>query len=187
MTDQPPISSAVPGALVRPSGWQRFFSTCLDWAILFPIILLIALEVSTLMHSTAAVDSEVHQRDMTLIVHTLGLIYLLAALVAIFYYSIFHAWKGQTIGKMVCKLRLVNLDGSHVSWRKALARSIVYYGLTFIYCIIFFTANVTAIGIAGFIETAWVLIDMSFQMIDRCTQRSLHDRICGTRVIKEAL
>jgi uncharacterized RDD family membrane protein YckC len=115
----------------------------------------------------------------------LGFQYLIIAVIVIAYFSVFHGWKGRTIGKMAGKLKVVNLDGSTISWQKATARGVAYYGIMLLSAFAYLVGSMPAVGIAGLIGGVWVLADFIFALVDTRTQRALHDRICGTRVIWE--
>jgi len=82
----------------------------------------------------------------------------LAARAAYFIY--FIGKDGQTPGKKLCKIRVVNADGSQVSYGKATGRFFGYMLSTLILFI-------------GFFMAAW-----------DDEKRALHDRLCDTRVIK---
>jgi uncharacterized RDD family membrane protein YckC len=69
---------------------------------------------------------------------------------------------GATVGKMAAKLKIVNPDGSPVSYGKAVAR--------------FF---------AEFLSAAICYIGYFMVGFDTEEKRALHDRICGTRVIRK--
>ena len=75
------------------------------------------------------------------------------------YYTYFHGRFGATLGKMAIHARVVNADGSPLTYGKALARC-------FADMLSAFTLDIGYI-IAGFDDQ----------------KRALHDRICGTRVI----
>jgi uncharacterized RDD family membrane protein YckC len=76
-------------------------------------------------------------------------------------YHVFFVGKfGATPGKMLCKIRIVNADGSKVSYAKALGR---YFG--------YFVSGI--ICSIGFLMASW-----------DDEHRALHDRMCNTRVIK---
>ena len=96
---------------------------------------------------------------------TAGAIYLLASvgagvLVNAAYNTFFVGKFGATPGKLAAKVRVVNADGSKVSYAKAFGRCMAEYlsGL---------------ILMMGYLMAAW-----------DPEKRALHDRICGTRVIK---
>jgi len=76
------------------------------------------------------------------------------------YRTFFIGAYGATPGKMACKIRVVNEDGSKVSYGKAAGRAFAEYLSAFI-CLI------------GYIMAAF-----------DDQKRTLHDRICGTRVIR---
>ena len=94
-----------------------------------------------------------------------GAIYFIATfasgvLVNAAYNTFFVGKFGATPGKMAAKVRVVNADGSKVSYAKAFGRCMAEYlsGL---------------ILMMGYLMAAW-----------DPEKRALHDRICGTRVIK---
>ena len=76
------------------------------------------------------------------------------------YFIYFIGKDGQTPGKKLCKIRVVNADGSPVGYAKATGRFFGYLLSTLILCI-------------GFLMAAW-----------DDEKRALHDRLCNTRVIK---
>ncbi len=78
----------------------------------------------------------------------------------IFYYVYFIGKNGQTPGKKLCKIKVVNADGSRVSYAKAAGRYFGYMLSALILCL-------------GFLMAAW-----------DPEKRALHDRLCDTRVIK---
>ena len=82
------------------------------------------------------------------------------ALIRLLYFTFFIGKFGATPGKMACKIKVVNADGSQVSYAKAAGRFFGYFVSTIILCI-------------GFLMMLW----------DN-EKRTLHDRMCDTRVIK---
>jgi hypothetical protein len=76
------------------------------------------------------------------------------------YHVVFWAWKGTTIGGMICQLRLVRVDGEALRFGDALVR-----GLTGVF-------SVAALGL-GFL---WILRDPEGQ--------SWHDKVAGTLVAR---
>jgi uncharacterized RDD family membrane protein YckC len=76
------------------------------------------------------------------------------------YRTIFVGAFGATPGKMAVKIRVVTADGGKVGYGRAFARAVAEYLSLMILFI-------------GYLMAAW-----------DSEKRSLHDRICGTRVIK---
>lgn len=72
----------------------------------------------------------------------------------------FWTWKGATPGKMICKLRIVNLDGSPITFKTALLRIVGY------------AVSAIALGI-GFIMIGF-----------DPKKQGWHDRIAKTYVVK---
>jgi uncharacterized RDD family membrane protein YckC len=89
-----------------------------------------------------------------------GVAQLAGLLVGLSYETFFLGRFGATLGKMACGLRVVNPDGSNISYLRALGR---YFAKNFL--------EPFTLGI-GYIIAAFDV-----------EKRSLHDRICNTRVV----
>jgi uncharacterized RDD family membrane protein YckC len=81
-------------------------------------------------------------------------------LYALAYFIIFWAWKGTTVGGIICNLRVVRVDGARLGPGDAVVR-----GLSGI-------LSIAAAGLGGL----WILRDPD--------QQAWHDRIAGTFVVK---
>ena len=107
------------------------------------------------------------------------------------YFIIFgYLNKGQTIGKKIFNIRVVNKEKENVNFLNMLIRSLFLYGilstLYSIICVLFFNINVFNYGykIIGTVESLFLFI--SFLMVmNRKDGRGLHDLIGGTYVIGE--
>jgi uncharacterized RDD family membrane protein YckC len=78
----------------------------------------------------------------------------------IFYYVYLHGAYGQTFGKMAMRIKVINEDGSPLDYRRAFIRWLGYF-------ICVFTL---------YIGYVWVAFDRRKQ--------GLHDRVCGTLVVR---
>ena len=89
---------------------------------------------------------------------------------------------------MVGNLRVINMDGTSISKPKAFARAVAYtFGnVLFLPALILgaIMHSPTVILAGVFLSSAWGLTDCIMALADTRLQRSLHDRICGTRVIQ---
>ena len=107
--------------------------------------------------------------------------------VAILYFGLLHGWKGQSLRKMVGNLRVINMDGTPISKPKAFARALAYtFGnVLFVLALLIglLSKNMAIIGWGSGLAAIWGLTDCIMALADTHMQRSLHDRICGTRVI----
>ncbi len=81
--------------------------------------------------------------------------------VPVLYYTIFHGRWGATVGKMACGLKVVTAEGEPITYMRAFGRFWAFILSGLILYIGYF--------MAGFDDE----------------KRSLHDRICSTRVIKK--
>jgi uncharacterized RDD family membrane protein YckC len=76
-----------------------------------------------------------------------------------FYFTFFHSYNGQTVGKLICGIRVVAMKGKNISIFKSLVRFFGYY--LSLYCL----------GL-GFL---WVLVDKNRQ--------GWHDKLAGSIVV----
>jgi uncharacterized RDD family membrane protein YckC len=94
--------------------------------------------------------------------------FILGALVfGLFYEVLMLRYRGATLGKMVCGLKVVRPDGSSLGWG-------VSFGRYFMYNVV--------ISAVPFVN--WILLITTAIMAGTDEQkRGLHDRVCDTRVI----
>jgi uncharacterized RDD family membrane protein YckC len=122
-----------------------------------------------------------------------------------FYFVYLHGTYGQTIGKMIFHISVVNSDGSHIDYRKALLRLLMEIFLNLILgFLIIITASIigaliaflfSTIGLLGrFLKTVYDYIAIIvFLILSPCPvflwaafdprRQGLHDRMCKTIVI----
>ena len=178
LLDRLQTGADAPGGLVRPAVLRRFGCIFLDGILLgvFGLVLDLLLGVSFFGRTVANQGSGVA---------VMGTLLSLAA--AILYFGLLHGWKGQSVGKMAGSLRVVNMDGTPISKAKAFARAVAYtFNSTLIVMASLFGLflhSVALISLGGFAAGLWGLTDAIMALVDTRMQRSLHDRICGTRVI----
>ena len=145
-------------ASVKKGGfWIRYAAWLIDTIILniIGVVLLRIGAVAFDLASTGLQDLEVEEMMSIMVPYLLFMI-----IVNIVYFTFFHGSTGQTLGKMVCKLKVVRLNGDRVGYGKAFLRWIGYLVSTSIFYL-------------GFIWAAW----------DR-NKQGWHDKIAGTYVIR---
>ncbi len=138
------------GATEYAGFWIRFGAKFLDGIILQVIGFGSGMLIGLVMAAAKVTD---------------GTLILLASLgagvaVNVAYTTFFIGKFGATPGKMAAKVRVINADGSKVSYGKAFGRSMAEY-----------------------VSSLTLLIGYIMAAFDD-EKRALHDRICGTRVIK---
>ncbi len=116
---------------------------------------------------------------------TLGL----ATLFAWAYFTVMHRWRGQSLGKMTRGLRVVTLDAKRISWTQATVRSLIvligWFAAVALMLVAQYKRQPGMFHFAYVVLVAWLLIDMLPALFDKARRRTMHDRICGTRVIVE--
>ena len=143
--------AALPGVVEYAGFWIRFVAKFVDGLILRFVGTFIGLA------GGAALAGLSKSNPMAALV----LLYGTGFIVDMLYRTIFVGAYGATPGKMAVKARVVNADGSKVSYAKAFARSLAEY------------LSIVTLFI-GYILAAF-----------DSEKRALHDRVCGTRVIKK--
>jgi len=89
-----------------------------------------------------------------------GFVFVLNLSIGIIYQAVFLHWRGQTLGKMAAKIKVVTPEGGKLSWGKAIGRP--------------FAEILSGCLLAiGYLMAIW-----------DPEKRALHDRLVGTRVIK---
>lgn len=116
---------------------------------------------------------------------------VITCVIIIGYYIVFAYFnKGQTLGKKICKIRVVNDKGERASIWNILIRSLFIYGIiTTLYsliCINFldiesFNYSVSVISV---IESLFIVISL-LMMLYKKDGRGLHDIVAKTKVIGE--
>ncbi len=179
LLDRLQTGAEAPNAFVRPGVWRRigciFF---IDGIVLGVFGLLMNYAFGIPFGAFVADPKLISRRIIALTI---------ALAVAVLYFGLLHGWKGQSLGKMVGKLRVINMDGTPISKPKAFARALAYmFGsvlLALAMLIALLAKNMTLIAAGVSLGYIWVLADCILALVDTRMQRSLHDRICGTRVV----
>jgi len=143
--------AALPGVTEYAGFWIRLVAKFVDGLILRFVGTVIGVVAGAALASTM-------QSDPTT---ALVLLYGMGFAVDVLYRTLFVGAFGATPGKMAVKAKIVNADGSKVSYLKALARCF-----------------------AELISVLTLFIGYIIAAFDD-EKRTLHDRICGTRVIKK--
>ena len=171
-----------PGALLRPGTAARFWCIFLDLMLLGALGFIVEIAVGMRLWEPRRYIRLEHQ-PLGLVVVTIEVcLYIL-------YFGNLHGWKGKTLGKMAGHLCVVNLDGTPISKTKAFLRAAVFqFGLIMVLLATFLgmlTGNQSLLNWGIYVSWVWFLLDGVMALADTRMQRTLHDRICGTRVIRD--
>ena len=137
--------------------WIRTVAYLIDTVILY--LLAIILTVVGII-ALGMASSGLGELDEERIVGLMGPLYLFNTIITIFYFTYFHGSIGQTPGKMLCRLKVVRVNGESMGYGRAFLRWIGYLPSSLIFCL-------------GFL---WAAGDKHKQ--------GWHDKIAGTYVIK---
>jgi len=146
------------GASVKKGGfWIRYAAWLID-TIILNIIGYILLILGSVAFGLATSDFQNLEVEEMMAIMVPYLFFMI--IINIAYFTFFHGSTGQTLGKMVCRLKVVRLNGDRVGYGKAFLRWIGYLLSTSIFYL-------------GFLWAAW----------DKQKQ-GWHDKIAGTYVIR---
>jgi uncharacterized RDD family membrane protein YckC len=159
--DEPPDAGSKPMAwdyALRGGFWRRL------WAFEIDLLLLLLLVGIFVVAGFLTAELGAGYRGMSLLKQArliAPLILPMAVVLWIVYFSFFHAAWGQTIGKMIFRVRVVQKTGQPVPFPQALLRTFAYL--------------ISALPV--FLGFIWVGFTSS--------KRSWHDLISGTIVVRE--
>ena len=144
---------------LRGGFWLRFMALAVDYLFLF--LLFVIFVVCGLLAFELAPGKGPEIAYWNLLRRILPALAPLGLMLVLTYFSFFHGAWGQTIGKMIFGLRVVQVNGQPLPFPRALARTLAY-----------------ALSAAPlFLGFFWVGFTSS--------KRSWHDRITGTMVVRE--
>jgi uncharacterized RDD family membrane protein YckC len=170
----------LPGELERPTVLRRFACIFVDILLLGAVFALIQFTM------LGTVFSNPRSLNVQRLVAHATMASVLTIVIGLAYFSLFHGLRGQTPGKMAGKIKVVNPDGTAISYPKALVRALFYDGpqllapLTFSFAL----QSPEVVNVFNGVGIVYGIANVLFALFDRAQQRALHDRLAGTRVIK---
>ncbi len=133
-----------------PAGfWIRFVAALID-SLVFVVVEFVLGVVARLVWGAEISETKVFKATVTAFMFVFGSVYYVAL----------HAAFGQTLGKMVMKIRVVRLDDGRISVGTAILRYVGYFVSGLIFAVGYLMAGL------------------------RHDKRALHDLLAGTRVIR---
>ncbi len=104
--------------------WIRFAAFVADWIVAYLVTVLIAVVIGISMTS-GDVDPEQLQ-DVSIAIENFNYSFLLLFWgISAVYCTVMTALKGQTLGKMLLRIQVVDADGNIPPWRKAVIRELL--------------------------------------------------------------
>ncbi len=103
---------------------------------------------------------------------------LISTAIVVGYYAFMESTRGHTVGKMILRLRVQNLEGQNPTREQALRRN-AYLAVSLIGILPLVGAFIT--GLASLTAVLYVAVTINN---DPLARRGWHDRFGGTRVVK---
>ena len=157
-------------AAVSPRGWHyggfwmRFGARMIDGFVLgVPLVIIFALMIPNLLKTQGNPSNPAFGAFAAFSLS----IFLGYFVVLICYEVLMLKYRGATLGKMACGLKVVRTDGSSLGWGVSFGR--------------FFMWNIVTSGIP-YLNSILMLISGIMAGTDS-EKRALHDRVCDTRVV----
>ena len=110
---------------------------------------------------------------------------LVGDVLALFYFIYFHKKSGQTVGKKILYIKVVDkISGDLISWKQSIFRELIWVFLIIIDIIIILFSNNIDIENDYFNNYPYILnVVILISIVIDNNSRGLHDRIAGTLVI----
>ena len=157
-------------AAASPLGWHyggfwiRFGARMIDGIVLgVPLLILAAVLIPNLLRAQGDASNPAFGAFATFSL----IFFLIYFLVVICYEVVLLRYRGATLGKMACGLKVVRSDGSSLGWGVSIGRFVMW--------------NVVTSGIP-YLNFILMLISGIMTGTD-AEKRALHDRVCDTRVV----
>lgn len=119
---------------------------------------------------------------------------LVFGLIGIVYFIVMHGTKGQTLGKMSAKIKVVTLDGLEaITMQQSVLRAVWHQGpqllatvLAMAMVMVMADASHMLITMIGVIPAVYGIVSIILALTDSDKQRAIHDRMGKTRVVRVA-
>ena len=143
---------------VRKGGfWIRFSAFIIDNIVLYILAFILSIVGIIALGLGSTGLEELGEEEIYSLILPL---YIFNTILTIAYYTYFHGSTGQTPGKMLCKLKVVRVNGEPLGYGKAFLRWVGYMLSGFVFCL-------------GFLWAGW----------DK-NKQAWHDKIVGTYVVR---
>ncbi len=164
-----PVPPGAPGPLAE--WWERLVARIIDGIIFGVLAFVLALVFGGLFGSSFSGA-----------ILGAGIGYFLGYLLYAGYDFYMHTSRGQTLGKIVMKTRLVTAAGGKPDQATQIKRSLLYPGVT---AVVLLLSNIGFIigSLLGFAVAIFTLVDVIFIFTDPL-RRALHDKWTDTIVVK---
>ncbi len=180
---------SMPGELERPAAFRRFACMFVDGLVLG----LAGIILGFLFLGPAFFTAYAQQGTGGTVAMGIGLTLLQLANtgIAVAYYTLMHGRTGQTLGKMAGKIKVVKADGTPITTQIAFARIFYLYAPTYVAAVLMPIAVLTqspyltvGANIVNGLGGMYIIASVIVALVDRDQQRSIHDRLAKTRVIR---
>jgi uncharacterized RDD family membrane protein YckC len=178
------VPPGAPGPI--PEWWERLVARLVDGVILFAIGWVISLVITALLAPGVSLEFNPTTGEFTglaALATASAVAGLVSGLLYAAYDFVLHGLKGQTVGKMVMKTRLVAPDGSAPSRGALLVRALIFPGIYALVGLGGFLGFLLS-GLLSFVIGIFALVNVIFIFIDQPLRRALHDKWAKTIVVK---
>ena len=175
-----------PDADSLPKGgfWIRFAAFFVDFTIFIIILFIFAFFIGLGVGMGSVIRGGISEEGEALS----GIIIFLVSILACMTYSIFFVgWEGQTLGKMLLKLKIIRTNGKEMTYGRAFLRWAVYPLLFLLIIPLLPVLSLINLIIAVFVPWLFLIFVaiIDYLMVAFTKQKQgLHDKIAGTYVIR---
>ncbi|MEM9752307.1 MAG: RDD family protein [Planctomycetota bacterium] len=181
LIDRLSTGAQIDGDMEAPTSLRRFGCAFLDGLLMG----LVGVVIGAVMGAAAGITNSLDAR-------VIGGIEFVAGLIGFAYFVIMHASRGQTIGKMAGKIKVLNTDGSDITFGTSFFRAFMYTGIQLIPSLLVIVFGASFYGdfeslapydILTVVIGIYVLANCITVLVSQ-NKRAIHDMAAGTRVIQ---
>lgn len=179
------MAAEAPAGTEEPALWRRSAAASIDFAL-----------ATALMFAAFVTLGVVHgiiggERMASAAAMAAKNVALLMTVAQFLYAVLMTGWRGQTLGKMACRIAVVRDDASAIDLRTALLRTLAHRGPELVAGALILAASLgsvdeqIAFGAEGF-ALLYLVLSTIVAVAAGDRQRAIHDKIAGTRVVAKA-
>jgi len=171
----------VSGELEHPTVMARFGAMFIDGLVFLPVVLVLIMIVGFSAFATTTAAGAGASVNLAVIATQLA-----PPAFGVAYFALMHGWRGQTLGKMAVRIKVVQANGQPISMMTAFLRALYYQGVGLLSGVLVSIALLVeqpALMVLSNLASLYFVVSVVWALFDK-QQRAIHDLLARTRVVR---